>query len=670
MGTLVIFPIAAALAVLGKRRFEETVFPAIGVVILTLTVTGMMGAISVGIYFLPIFLIASVVLLIVRRTDFNKYVLTPGLWAFTLIILFFIIFSFGRFFTSDVALSQYGTVILNMYDTDSLKDTCIYHDLNWPLPFVSVWAFFCSYTSGGFSEWLCIFAYDIFIVSAVLPLFGYVKLVKARKWQWFVVLLFCMLLPILKQPDVYSSYDMAFPQAVSMVYVFLMINHIVYVKHSDVSKWWYASFAAYGILMSCTLTKYGIYASIPLLMGVWAMLVSVKEVRRFLLFGIGSGCILATIFGIYGKLSAGNGRYGVLIIPTCCLICAFLAIVLTMIVRLYEKGYRIAAEGGGLLLAAGIVAMAVVLLLNSPNREFLKEWFIEYTDKIMLGLNEEDFILGKRVIPIYDATFLFIMMIVCGFASGRIEKAFPDKAVSLRAVNLSFVFGTVAYLIVLGVIYINVLRIPLAASEPLIASYVAPVIILSVAVVFVQSFVAWRKDIVLVIGTVSLLACVFSDPVSAILDKPEYEDRYPIISACGDMGLVELTGSDRVFYIDRELTMIEATPKSFIWAVFPAGADSINGLFFNPEPYKWSSDIERSLSPEELAALIKEGNYTYVYLKCVDDYFWETYYPDFANYGADIRNDALYRVEYDESGQLQISYIAGLAQDENAEEEE
>ena len=74
------------------------------------------------------------------------------------------------------------------------------------------------------------------------------------------------------------------------------------------------------------------------------------------------------------------------------------------------------------------------------------------------------------------------------------------------------------------------------------------------------------------------------------------------------------------------------------------------------------------MTAEELADEIKDGAYTYVYLKNVDDFFWETYYPDFANFGADIRNDAIYRVEYDESGQLQIEFIAGI-EEEEAEEQ-
>ena len=110
-------------------------------------------------------------------------------------------------------------------------------------------------------------------------------------------------------------------------------------------------------------------------------------------------------------------------------------------------------------------------------------------------------------------------------------------------------------------------------------------------------------------------------------------------------------------------------PMSFKWEVFPAGTGYISGMYYHPEPYKWS-DIERTISPEEFATLIKEGGYTYVYLKNVDEFFYVTYYVDFDNWGNDIKNDAIYRVEYSEDGQLQIKYIACLEADEVEEGEE
>lgn len=669
MGVLVIFPIAATLAVLGKRKFEEMVFPAIGLVTITLMLAGMLGALRVGVFAVPLYLIASVILLVIKRADFRKYVLTPGFVALIIFIVFFLVFSYGRFFVSDAALSKYGLVVLNMFDTGSLKDTCTYYELNWPLPFVSVWAYFCCFTGGRFIEWICIFSYDIFIISAVLPLFTRIKSIKEESWQWLLILLFCVLLPVLKVPGAYCLYDMAIPQAVAMVYALLMLNQVICFKLRDSSKWWYAGFAAYGLFLACVLTQYGVYAAIPLVMVMCSAAVSDSEKRKFFLVSLGGGCLLAFVFSIYGILSAGIGSDKIAHIPACCLASIVLSVALTILMGQYEKGRKKISIFVVFLIIAVIVVITVFILLNSVNSNYLMDWFMEYTDKIFVGRKEEaDYIIGKRVIPIYDASFLFFMMALLGLASGRVEKKSLDKTAEIHSLNLSLVFGSALYMVILCILYINVIRQPHSALKPSIAVYVAPVIILSAIAVFMQCLRAWKKDVVIFVGTVALVACVFSDPVGAVFDKPEYEDNYPFITGCKDDGTIEFMAEDRVFYIDKNLT--EELPASFKWAVFPAGADCINGLYFNPEPYKWDDNIQEPLTPEELADIIEEGHYTYIYLRNVDSFFWDTYYPDFADFDESITHDAIYRVDYDEDGYLRLSYLVSMPQGEESEEAE
>ena len=663
MGALIIIPIAAALAVLGKRKFEETVFPAVGLVTVTLTLAGMLGFLKLGVFVVPLYLIASIIFLIIRRGDFCKHVLTPGLPAFVVFIVFFLIFSYGRFFTSDIALSKYGLTAIHMFDTGSLKDDCVYHELNWPVPFVSVWAYFCCFTSGGFSEWVCIFSYDIFIISAILPVFSRIKSIKEESWQWLLLLLFCTLLPILKLPGAYSAYDMSVPQAMCMVYAYIMLGQILSFKLRGGSKWWYAGFAALGLFLSCVLTPYGVYAAVPLVMVMCSAAVSDVEKRRYLLASLGVGCLLASVFGTYGILSAGIDAGMVTVIPVCCLTGGALSVVLTLLVRLYEKGYKKTSFFILLLIIAGIVVIAVFLLQNRENSEYLMDWLMEYTDKIFVGRKEEaDYIIGKRVIPIYDAPFLLFLLVIFGIASDRVEKKSLNKTTEIRAGILSLVFGSVLYMMILCVLYINVIRQPHSALKPSIAAYIEPVAVLLFVAGFLQCLRVWKKDIIISVGTAVLAACVFADPVGAVFNKPEYEDSYPLVSECRADGRLELAGEDRVFYIDKDLT--EDMPALFTRAVYPAGADCINGLYFNPEPYKWDKNIEQGLTAEDFADMIEEGSYTYVYLRNIDDYFGETYYPDFENHGADIRSDAIYKVAYDDNGQLQLKYIAGTEEKE------
>ena len=669
MGSLIVFPVAAALAVLGKRKFEETAFPAIGAVTFIMMLFGMIGHLKAGFYVLPVLLIASVVVLVMKRAEVRKYVLTPGLPAFVVCIIFFLLFSYKRYFTFDSALAHYGLAVRHMFESGTMKETGAYRDLNFPLPAVSVWAYLSSWPEKDFSQWKCILFYDVFIISALLPLFGRIKSVKEETWQWLLMIVFCIFLPLLKLPLAYASFDMAVPQAASVVYAFLMFHQIFSVKLKNVSKWWYAGLSAYGVIMACILTRYGIYALIPLFMMMASLAVSDTKMIRFMAVSAGAGILPAVLISVYGYSASGAGAGGAFTILLCCLVSIFLGVIIAFTMKLYEKDYRLPTMLIMILIGAVIAAAAFAMLKRGTNSEYLTEWFIEYTDKLFGVRSEEtDYLIGRRAIPVRDGVFLFIMMIVFGIASGKLGKKSPDKAAAAHAINAAFVFGMYTYLSVLCVLYINVIRHPHMGTKPSIAIYILPVAVFAGAAAFMQSFRAWKKDTVIAVGAIAVTICVFSDPVGAMFDRPAYEDPYPLIDACEDAGVLELGAEDRVFFIDKDLT--EDLPAEFTWTVYPAGADLINGLYFNPEPSKWNDEIEEPLTPEELADIIDAGGYTYVYLKNTDDFFYRTYYKDFANWGIDIRNDAIYRVEHDESGQMQIAYIAGVSNEEDTEEEQ
>ena len=64
------------------------------------------------------------------------------------------------------------------------------------------------------------------------------------------------------------------------------------------------------------------------------------------------------------------------------------------------------------------------------------------------------------------------------------------------------------------------------------------------------------------------------------------------------------------------------------------------------------------LTVEELEDLIREGGYTYVYLRNIVDFHIEKYHTLFVEPGPGMQNNAIYRVEYDEEGQLWLNIIA------------
>ena len=167
----------------------------------------------------------------------------------------------------------------------------------------------------------------------------------------------------------------------------------------------------------------------------------------------------------------------------------------------------------------------------------------------------------------------------------------------------------------------------------------------------------WKKDTVLLVAGVFLLGCVYTDPVGEIFYRSERDYVFPVVHQCLENGTITLTEEDRVFYMDPQL--YRDVSVDFGWEVYPAGAGAISGLYFNADPYRWSGgEIQFTMTKEELADLIKTEGYTYVYLDNIVDFHINTYHELFAKVGPGMVDDAIYHVEYDSEGQLQLRFIA------------
>lgn len=670
MGVLVIFPIAAAIAVLCKKKFEETVFPAIGVIVLTLISLGMIGILKAGVYLALALTIGSIVILVIRRAEIKEYVLTPGFIAFPFLLVFFLIFSYGRYFSTDEEFSLYGPVVRILQETGDFHTKMLYYNLHTPFPFATLWGYFCTYTIGDFKEWMCIYANDIFILSAIIPIFRMIRSVKDDFVGWLLTILICVLLPIFKIPYAYGSFDMAVPQAAALIYTFAMLWSVIYE-----SAWTVDSvFLAYGFLASCTLTKYGVYATIPLILATLSVSFYNRKKRKYLLLATTCGCLAAFPLNIIQYAFHEISLPEMFRIPIVYGGALLFAWIMVKLITYYRKGHHVLPVAAGFLIGALVIAAAAIILKNSEFKDYVTEEMIEYTNKLLLSTDEEEYyVIGKRVIPLYDGTILFLTMILSGIICGRIRREDEEagskarKANSMYVLNFSVTTGMVLYLVILGVLFITKIMEPKANPIPSIANYTAPALMLAIVVLFAEAMKLEKKKTVMLVAAIFMVICVYSDPVNAIFNKPVPEEEYPVITACKEQEVIDFKGTDRVFYIDPDL--LEPVPKSFVWSVFPAGADAISGLYYNPDPIKWS-EIERTMTPEELADLIKEGEYTYVYIKSADDFFITQFYPDFDNWGEEIRDNAIYRVEYNEEGQLQIKFIAKLAETDDGEEEE
>lgn len=669
MGACAIIPIAAAIALLCRKKIEETLFPAICVIIITLMCFGLFNHLKLGLYIIQFLLVLSFVTLFICKKEIKKYIITSGFFAFIIYFLLFFILTNSTHFISKDSLSKYGPQILNIYKTDMLKNSNLYYNLNKSFPFVSLWSYFVIKCGKNFSEWKSIFSCSLFIISGVMPLFTYIKNVKKEKINYLLLFFICLFLPIFKIKDAFIDYDMAIPQATALVYSFLSAYNIIFHKNN---KQQYADyvFLGIGIFASCTITEWGVFLSLPLIIGI--NVVSIYDIfgnknkrkRSLYLLLTSSIAAFSTIIWSMYQYKCGEIEINrVFFIPAVTLGVLVLSFCVALCILLYERGNKVMVLLIVLILIVFISVIFGYELKHSVYHNYVKDELLEYTDKLFLGdrsiiigdMSEEEYVIGNKYIKVYDVTLLLLSIIITGFACRNTKKISIEKYNLKVRYNLGIILGSMIYLMILAIVYINVIREPKGHPVPSIADYITPLILLLFVSLFNESYFTWKKEKVLLIIAIFLGLCVVPYIKKYYFIKPIYVNEYPLISECIENGKIELTGRDRVFYIDRDL--LEPLPQSFVWEVFPAGANSISGMYYNPEPYKWS-DIERTMTPEEFEELINKGAYTYVYIKNVDDYFITTFYPDFDNWGLDIRNDALYKVEYNDEGQLQIKYIA------------
>lgn len=653
MGVLIVLPIAAALAVRFQRRFELMVFPAISLIAMVLGICGVVGSLPVGTYIGIVLAIPAIVILVNKRKLLGKYVLTPGFAAFCIYLVFFFLYARERYIMTDPAKMLYGPSLRNMFACDSLRDTNSFYHFTDPFPLGALWAYFCTRLIGGYSEWMSIYAFDVWLIAGILPFFYQIKRIKEENWQWLLMLAIGLFLPMLKTENVYRSFDMALLQTAAMVYTFYVVYRMIHwgERKGDVL------FAACGFWAACTFTKYGMFSALPLMTGCCAIAFRDNSRRGRLFTALLSGCAVSFVLHLYTVLTHESAAHTLLFIPGSLLAAVLSGAVIAGVISRYNKGKQNSAIVIFLAMVVAAIAVTALVLHFSPYKEYVIEEAVEFTDKLFMGFEEENFVIGKHVIRIYDTTFLFLLLAVSGIAHGKTNKKNRKGVPMPDAFHAAFVFGVVLYLLVLCVLYIDVLRMPKANPIPKISAYVAPVVVLSAAALLFQAVRTWKKDTVLIAGFLFLLGCVYMDPVGEIFHKAERDYVFPVIKDCVESGKIVFTEEDRVFYMDPEL--FRDISVDFCWEVFPAGADTISGLHFNADPYRWSGgEIQKTMTPEELEALIRDGGYTYVYLDNIVDFHINKYHNLFALVGPGMTNDAIYRVEYDARGKLKLRFIA------------
>lgn len=223
--------LAASVAILFRGRFEQALPCCICYVILTLYISGLIGSFVPGLYLVWLTLPAAGILCMVRSrknllSDIRAYVLTPG--------FFFMLIAYGAMIPCILKMqinswdefSHWGTVIKNFWylnDFANLENSTTSFK-GYP-PAASLFAYFAQRFGGNYVECKSYAAYDFFYLALMCPYFCVIT--KRKDWFKAVVLGFCcILLPTLVWERVY---DVTYVDALlGMQTALIFIAYLVY----------------------------------------------------------------------------------------------------------------------------------------------------------------------------------------------------------------------------------------------------------------------------------------------------------------------------------------------------------------------------------------------------------------------------------------------------------
>ncbi len=210
MGILVALPIAAAIAILEKRKIEEFLFLAIGIIVTLIigsgfygnTMYGVMGAVGVG----ALALLYCICMVCINRERVAKSVLTPGLLGgmFCVGIAAFLYIGKADLGNENDTFWAHIPQVINMYrysDMGNSGTRAETFSLLYTAPVYTSWCYFCNRLWYCYSDGINLWARQIFIIAGFMPLFARLKKTEWKKILCISGLIF--LLPLMVE----AKYD-------------------------------------------------------------------------------------------------------------------------------------------------------------------------------------------------------------------------------------------------------------------------------------------------------------------------------------------------------------------------------------------------------------------------------------------------------------------------------
>ena len=636
MSIIIAITIAAAIALIFNRRFEDTVALAIFVIITILYFSGLVTTFIPGAYavyaLFAMGIIVCLVYLIKNRQRVLALVLSPGFTGFIILSIYFFAVSYGRYFGCIDDFIHWGISTKYFYLFSDFCPASGSSDWvpNYP-PMSTLWAYFSTKDWITCSTGMMIWGQQMFIMSLLLPVF---KLIEEKKNKLsFVTLIICLVtLPYWVSASEAWEYTSLMPDLLMGALFFYIVW--TYRDFLISGKRYYLILSFYGAFVITIVKQTGIIHVMLAMFLVFIANAKLKVPIRqsiVILFAYIVSAIAAYASWNYYCYRKGMGlqtfaagftikRFAIV------LGIMFLACGFAFMFRKTLGGYYYIIRQHVYIVVFILFVLVSIggVGVSGFGVSELNYFFNEFTDYFF---DISKAYMGYLVkIPV---VFLFLLAF---FAISRIIKKDILDSTIWNALNMTLVMYAIFR--TLGRMVITPTEYPLASLTRYLYSGMLSVILYGFCMAYRYLEIKY-KDVVLVLALIVMTNS--SMTLTAIFDKSEKPSFPALDGAVFDI-------NDKIFLVDVSEDRLELP---FMYEAVPAYND---GDAFEDSWYRETDSGSRRMTIYEVDQKLEEFEIDYVYVRNIDEGFAE-YYAGIFDDISDIGSEHIYKVNR-EGGQL------------------
>ncbi len=621
MGIICAAVTGTAIAIKFNKKIEETL--AVSIILITLLIYipagffGLIPGLVIAFGFTAICLIYCIYGVITGRSAFKASLLTWGGLALVIYGLFFAYYAFHRDFSHPDELYSWGLIAKNYYH---------YLDMNSPLatdmggdqtPFLPLWNVFSAYSWVGFSDSICYFAQNMFVISLLIPVFARIKAhITAPKF-----LIITLMLPSLLMLSGLEAFRYILADApLAAALCFFFINVIAYIDSED--NYYYVS-SLIGIVSICMIKRSGVlFAGLMIIIVTSVMLRRTKRaIPKLVLYAA-----VSTIFVISWM---GFTDITFIVIPVLSLAGAMILHFFLVFIKPHYDKHRdallvVAASGTALFMLG-----AMTLIARCGNEGYGFAVMARFMHDLFTITTGDGFIILS-----YGIYLLIVLSLGVYLYRYRTDS---DKALICFHTALAMVIYALIMLfeLITNIGPLNEYR------ESIIPRYMIP---WEVFVTFILIYVIIAENLhIRAMHLLIAFVILISVSDTAELYRGLFNKHICIgYYAMEDAG-IELKPGDMVYYID-EVNQFNYSDREFYYCSWPAKTNLVDDIFLgNNGRMKIDEETLRNYLKSDMYL---EVPYDYLYLQSYEDDFIDRFGQLFENTD-DIAPGTVYYVVID-----------------------